>query len=105
MSFSIGQGDTAPDLVLTCSSNGSEGDDLTGATAVLRWTKPDGAVLDVELEEEDLEAGKWKVVWGETADTLLPGVHKGKVIVVLDGDEKTYPPEGTYFEWTVGAAI
>lgn len=101
MSFSIGQGDQVPDMVITCRENGVA-KNLTGATCELRWRKPDGSVVMVALTAVDLAAGQVKRVWA-AGDTDIPGTHQGQVIATTNGVPQTFPADSDapYVEWTV----
>ena len=101
MSFEIVQGDLEPDMLLTCSVNGIV-ENISDSTArVMRWHKPDGTEVDVALTTVNLTLGQVKRVW-VAGDTSIPGIHLGRIIVTrANGENQTFPSDGTYFVWWV----
>ena len=101
--FFLVVGDLEPDMPLACTMNGSA-EPLTGATSIqMRHRKPDGSSALVDLTAVDLATGQVKRVW-EDGDTDQAGIHYGRVVVVrANGEQQTFPNDGTWFSWTVAA--
>lgn len=95
--FSLGEGDTAPDLDIEID----DGANLTGATSInLEVTRPDGTEVILALTSVDLVNGLVKREWS-AGDTDIPGVHSAIVRLVLGGDPQTFPADGSRLQWVV----
>jgi hypothetical protein len=105
MSFSIGQGDLAPDLVLQLTENGSP-KDLTAYTGfTMHWRKPDGSLVAVTLSVLDAATGKVTRSW-VAGDTDLAGTHRATVTATRSGGlPQTFPSQGSPAYWIVSAAL
>lgn len=101
MSYQIIKGDLEPDMLLTATVNDAP-EVLTGALALqLRWKKPGGTVVTVDLTAVDLAAGQVKRVW-LAGDTDEVGAHRGQIVVTRpNGEMQTFPSDGSYVIWIV----
>lgn len=101
MTFHIVQGDLEPDMEIECAVNSAAKDLTTADGAQLRWKRPDGSVVMVDLEVSDPVAGVVKRVWA-AGDTDQVGVHEGQVVVTWPtGETQTFPSTRRYARWIV----
>lgn len=101
MSYQIGQGDLAPDIVFEAGVNGEPVDlsDITNPR--LRWWKPNGEYIEVAVAAMDLALGLFTREW-QPGDTDEIGTHRAKLIVTRgNGDQQTFPSDGTFLRWRV----
>lgn len=101
MSYSLVRGDLEPDMEIDVATSAGPVD-LSGALDVsMRWEKPDGTVVTVELVVIDAPTGRVKRVWA-SGDSDLPGVHRAQVVVTTSNDEpETFPNDGSFVIWWV----
>lgn len=106
MSFSIVQGDLAPDLELQVLENGAPKNISTGYTSWgMRWRKPDGTITTVALSVVDPTTGLLVYMW-QPGDTDVTGLHHGTVTGIRNtGAPQTFPSDSTAARWAVSPRL
>jgi hypothetical protein len=92
MTIQLVQGDTGPQIKATITRDGSA-EDLTGATAVLRFRKKKTSTvlftLNTVSTNEQLETGDLYFVFSSGQLDLDEGFYEGEIEVVNDGVRET----------------
>lgn len=101
MSYQIGQGDLAPDIIFEAGVNGAPENLSDALSYKLRWWKPSGSIVEVTITPLDLALGQFKRTWAP-GDTDEIGTHSAKLIVTRgNGDQQTFPSDGSHLRWRV----
>lgn len=105
MSFSMIVGDRLPSLTRIClNAETGEAVDLTGATAVSRFKiGEDGELKTGTVVVTDDEAGEVRCDWA-SGDIDAEGICYLRVVATIGGKAMTFPSDGSWFTFPVGAA-
>jgi hypothetical protein len=103
MAFEIPQGDTSPAMPLQVLINGQPANLADVVIQQMRWRKPDGNVVLVDLTVVSLAKGQFTYEW-QAGDTDQAGGHQGFLVLTRsDSTIETFPSSGQPFTWKVKA--